>query len=842
MCLSLVMNKPMEHVPQTIDIYHARTHNLKDVTLHIPLRKQVAIAGLSGSGKSSLAMGVLYAEGSRRYLEGLSAFTRRKLHQMEQADAEKIDFLPPALALRQRPPKLGRRSTVGTVTEIYNLLRLMFSRLGTHRCPNGHPIPPTLAAILNETCTCPICGAAFPLPAAETFAFNSALGACPACGGLGERAEADPSRVISDPNKTIDQGTVASWRAAGRGYTVRLVRQLGVRTDVPWKDLSKEEQEIVLCGKSTKRPLIFHNRQTGEEYPIEFAYANAVEAVRQALTGDKNQTRYARMKKFLSVRPCEQCHGTRLRSEALQTRLLGRSISEAAAFTIDELAQFADRLPKKLDAELQPIAEKLATQMCLELAPIHELGIGYLTLDRAGNTLSTGERQRLELLGMAKSRSTGILYVLDEPSVGLHPANVAGLQRIMRRMVANGNSLVVVDHNLALIRSADYMIEMGPGAGECGGHVVAEGTPAEVAAMPDSLTGAFLSRRRTVQGRQQRSLAEDQAFLHMTVKNLHNLHHLSAKFPLHRMTAVTGVSGAGKTALVQESLVPAIRAGLTRKELPAHLARLTGAESIKRLLLVDAAPIGRNARSTPATYSGIFDDIRTLFAKVSEKRKIRHSAGYFSFNVKGGRCETCEGRGELTLDMQYLPEQRVRCPQCKGTRYQPEALSIHYKGKSIADVLAMNVDEAVNFFIDQPKLADVLRLLQEVGLGYLRLGEATPALSGGEAQRLRLAGELKRHRSGTLYVLDEPSTGLHAYNIETLLDVLDRLMADDSTVILIDHDPDLIANCDYVIDLGPGGGPNGGTIIAEGTPQQIAENPRSLTGVYLAKRSAESRN
>ncbi|MCQ2009749.1 excinuclease ABC subunit UvrA [Sporolactobacillus sp. STSJ-5] len=834
--ITCIMYRRNENLPQTINIVRAHTHNLKDVTVQIPLRKQVAIAGVSGSGKSSLAMGVLYAEGSRRYLEGLSAFTRRKLHQMERADAEKIEFLPPALALRQRPPMLGRRSTVGTVTEIYNLLRLMFSRLGTHQCPKGHRVNPSLTAILNEECVCPECGMSFPLPSAETFSFNSALGACPVCGGLGERAEVDPALVIADPNKTIRQGAVASWRAAGRGYTVRLVAQLGVRIDVPWKELSKKEQEIVLRGKQTKRPLTFHNRETGEEYPITFTYDNAVEAVRQSLAGDRNQTRYARMKKFLSVRPCEHCHGTRLRPEALLTRLGGLSIAEAAALTINELKHFTDELPNHLESPLRPVAEKLAEGMRREIDPMLELGIGYLTLDRSGGTLSTGERQRLELLNMAKSHSTGILYVLDEPSVGLHPANVAGLQRIMRRMVTNGNSLVVVDHNLEIIRGADYMIEMGPQAGERGGQVVAEGTPNQVAHMPNSVTGNYLSRRQMVHGRKQRSIKQNHSFVEISVHDLHNLHDVTACFPLNRMTAVTGVSGAGKTALIQGALVPAIRTHLNKTSLPTYVDHLTGAAEIRRILVVDAAPIGRNARSTPATYTGIFDLIRNLFAQASAEAGRKWDAGYFSFNVKGGRCAVCEGKGEMALDMQYLPEQRVRCPHCGGTRYEPETLTINVRGKSIADVLEMNIDEAAGFFADVPGLVEPLRLLQSVGLGYLRLGEPTPGLSGGEAQRMKLAGELQKHHQGTLYILDEPSTGLHPQNIEMLLGVLDRLMAEDSTVILIDHDPDLIANCDYVVDLGPGGGPSGGKVVAEGTPEQVAKISESLTGNYLANR------
>lgn len=825
--------------PDRLVIDHASTHNLQNISLSIPLHQLVAIAGVSGSGKSSLAMGVLYAEGSRRYLEGLSAFTRRKIRQIERPAVRRIDFLPPALALRQRPPVPGRRSTVGTMTEIYNLLRLMFSRLGTHRCPNGHPVPPSLRAIADERCVCPVCGEIFALPLAETFSFNSSAGACPACGGLGERAEVDSSLVVPDPNKTLKQGAVASWRAAGRGYTVRLAAQLGVRLDVPFKELSDKEKSIVLHGKRVRRPLIFHNRTTGDEFPITFAYDNAVEVVRRALAGDKHQTRYARMKKFLSIRPCEVCGGSRLRPEAFGTTLGGKNIAEWAAMPLERLEQPANRLLRTLPEEMRTIAGKLIKELHRTIAPLVELGVGYLTPDRAGATLSTGERQRIELTQMAAGRTTGILYVLDEPSVGLHPVNVDGLIRIMRRMVAGGNSLVVVDHNLQIIRHADYVIEMGPGAGRGGGRVVAAGPPKAIADRVDSLTGAYLAGRRSVVARKKRPVStEASAFLRIGDVRLHNLHHLSAAFPLNRMTAVTGVSGAGKTALVVDSLVPAVRACLAGKALPKHVARLEGASALRRLLMVDASPIGRNARSTPATYTGLYDRIRQLFAATGMAQSRGWNAARFSFNVAGGRCEACRGLGEMALDMQYLPEQRIRCPHCGGRRFNAETLEVRYQNRSIADVLAMSIDEARTFFADDPVLARGFGMLCAVGLGYLKLGEPTPNLSGGEAQRMRLAGELSRPHAGTLYVLDEPSTGLHARDIDVLIGVLDRLTAGRSTMLIIDHDPDIIANCDYVVDLGPGGGPDGGRIVAAGTPREIAASGSSVTGRYLRNHAA----
>ncbi|RYM05004.1 excinuclease ABC subunit UvrA [Sporolactobacillus sp. THM7-7] len=831
-----MMNNQSVDQPSTIDIYRARTHNLKNITLHVPLRKLVTVAGVSGSGKSSLAMGVLYAEGSRRYLEGLSTFTRRKIHQAERADVGRIDFLPPALALKQRPPVPGRRSTVGTMTELYNLLRLIFSRVGTHRCPNGHPVAPSLKAILDEEVNCPVCGAYFPLPSAESFAFNSALGACPACGGLGERSEIDRSLLVPDPDKTIGQGAVASWRAAGRGYLVRVAAQLGVRTDVPWKDLSEKEHQIVMDGERTKRPLIFHNRNTGGEFPIMFAYDNAVEAVRQALANDKNQTKYAKMKKFLRVRTCHVCRGTRLRPKALATTIHGQNIAEVSGRTLRDLDQFAADLKNWVPQSVQQVAAQLAQDLRREIAPLLDLGVGYLTLDRSGTTLSTGERQRLELVETAMGRSTGVLYVLDEPSVGLHPANVSGLQKIMRRMVASGNSLVVVDHNLEIIRSSDYLIEMGPGAGQNGGQVVAAGTPKEIADQAETPTGAFLSGRRTVQARQRRPVVPGESDeLCIEGVHAHNLRSVDARFPLNRLIAVTGVSGAGKTALILDSLVPAVKAAISGRKISNYVEGLSGWEKIRRVLVVDATPIGRNARSTPATYTGLFDEIRKVFAATEVAVRHGWKANRFSFNVAGGRCEACEGRGEMALDMQYLPEQRVPCPHCGGSRYKEETLSVRYRGKNIADVLMMNVDEAFGFFADAPRIADHLKILHDVGLGYLRLGEPTPGLSGGEAQRMRLAGELKNGRPGTLYVLDEPSTGLHPQDIEVLLSVLDRLLHNESTVIIIDHDLDMIANADHVIDMGPGGGPDGGRIVAWGTPQQVASVSESLTGKYLAR-------
>ncbi|MFI6481786.1 excinuclease ABC subunit UvrA [Nonomuraea sp. NPDC050663] len=805
-------------LPKAVKIFGARTHNLRDLDLEVPLWSLVMLTGLSGSGKSSLAMGVLYGEGSRRYLEGLSAYTRRRIGQVARPDVDRVEFLPSALALRQRPPVPGRRSTVGTLTETSNVVRLMFSRLGHHLCPNGHRVTPNLARSAVEWIDCPVCGVRFEHPSAESFSFNT-LGRCPGCDGLGVRDDVDPEALVPDPGKTVAGGAIAPWNLAGRSYMPNVAADLGVRLDVPYAELSDEERRILIDGPPVARTVTLTSK-AGRAVTLNMTYESARAAVENAMASSTSEVTRQRLSPFFTSRTCPDCHGTRLRPQALDSTLAGLTIAQVSTFTLDELAGFGAAVVRALPEEMRPLAVRLAQELDEAVAPLVGLGLGYLALDRAGATLSTGERQRIELTGTLQARSTGMLYVLDEPSVGLHPSNVAGLRSAFEALVAAGNSVVVVDHDVLLLRGADHLIEMGPGAGRLGGTVVAQGSPAELAADPRSVTGPYLSGRAAVRVRDAR---RPTGWLAVTVDELYTLRDVEARIPLGCLTLVTGVSGSGKTALILDSLVPA----LTRPRPPAHV-RLDGAGPIRRCVEVDATPIGRNARSTPATYSGAFDPIRRLYGKASGR-----SPGHFSYNTAAGQCPTCEGLGELALDIQYLPDLTVTCPDCQGARYNPAALEVTVDGLTIAEVMRLSVTDAAAHFAAHPKISAPLRAMEEVGLGYLCLGEPTPSLSGGEAQRLRLATALHTDQNGVLYVFDEPSIGLHPADVATLLRVLDRLLEAGATVVVVDHDLDVVANADHVIDLGPGGGPDGGRIVATGTPEQIAADPASVTGGWL---------
>ncbi|MEV0586819.1 excinuclease ABC subunit UvrA [Nonomuraea sp. NPDC050310] len=808
----------MNPLPHAIKVIGARANNLRDLDVDVPLWSWVALTGLSGSGKSSLAMNVLYAEGYHRFLDGLATYTRRRISQAARPDVDRIDFLPAALALKQRPPAPGRRSTVGTMTEVLNVVRLIYSRLGSHVCPNGHRLPPSLAWSRAEETDCPVCGVHFKVPSAESFAFNS-LGACPVCGGLGEIEEVDDEALVPDPSLSIDEGAVRSWRVGMRGLMPQVVAALGVRTDVPFERLSEHEREIVMNGPAVRRRIVPVTK-TGRSAELNALYENARLAITNSLE-TAGETGRERLRKFLTVRTCPACHGTRLRPEALTSLVDGRTIAETSELTLGELRA---ALPGPLPAELAPLAARLTAELDQAVEPLVRLGLDYLTLDRAGGTLSTGERQRIQLTSTLQSRSTGMLYVLDEPSVGLHPANVDGLREVVRALVDNGNSVVMVDHDVALLRDADQLIEMGPGAGRAGGTVVVQGTAADLEADPASVTGPYLSGQAPVLVRQALPVDPDAPHVEVSVGELYTLRQVSARIPVGRLTLVTGVSGSGKTTLILDSLVPA----LTGKH-PPQVTRLKRA-GIRRVVEVDATPIGRNSRSTPATYSGAFDGIRDRFAATPQARERGWDAGRFSYNLRPGQCPTCEGLGEIALDVQYLPDMTLRCPACDGARYNPETLEITVDGLTIAEVLCLTVAEAVERF-PSPSLQS----LAEVGLGYLRLGEPTPTLSGGEAQRMRLAGGLNSRQAHTLYVFDEPTIGLHPRDVATLLGVLDRLLAAGATIVAIDHDLDLIANADHVIDMGPGGGPAGGRIVATGTPAQIAASAESLTGRYLRR-------
>jgi excinuclease ABC subunit A len=788
------------------------------------------VVGVSGSGKTSLAIGTLYAEGMHRFLEGLSTYSRRRLTQAQRPDVDRIDHLPAALALRQRPPVPGLRSTVGTMSEVLNVLRLMMSRLGSHLCPNGHRIGPSIATQGMEI-VCPVCGARFEPPSAESFAFNS-YGACPACHGLGVRSEVDVSTLVPDPGKTIEEGAVLPWNSGGRRLSMYAAGELGVRLDVPYRSLTSRERDIVLHGEPAQRRVTLSSGRTGRTVQLSVNYDNAVAAVERSLRSDNERTRRL-VQRFLVTRVCSVCHGTRLRPEALTSQLGGRNIAEISALGLDELRGFIASLPAGLPAELSRMTTGLLAELNGTLTPLLDVGLGYLTLDRPGASLSTGERQRIELTSTVRASTTGMLYVLDEPSVGLHPANVQGLLKTITALARNGNSVVVVEHERELIRSADWVIELGPEAGATGGTVIAQGTPSQLETDPQSIMGPFLAGAAALPSdRPARAGAGGQ--ITIEIGDLYNVHDVTASFPLGRLTALAGPSGAGKTALVLDSLIPAARAQLNGSALPGHVRRLD-LGGVRQVVQVDASPIGQNARSTPATYSGAFDQIRRVFAESAYARRRHWKPGHFSFNTREGQCPTCRGLGHIDLDVQYLPDITVECPTCHGARFNDATLAAAIDGLTIADVLGLSVHEALERFAGRPPVAAALRPVSEVGLGYLRLGEPTPSLSGGESQRLRIASRLRSSQRGTLYVFDEPSTGLHPLDVATLAGVFDRLLDAGATIIVIDHDLDLLAAADHLIDMGPGGGPNGGHILAAGTPQDVARDPDSVTGPWLAE-------
>jgi excinuclease ABC subunit A len=817
-------------LPDAIGVRGARHNNLRDVDIDVPLWRTVAVVGVSGSGKTSLAIGTLYAEGMQRYLSGLSTYSRRRLTQAQRPDVDRIDHLPPALALRQRPPIPGPRSTVGTMSEILNVLRLMMSRLGSHLCPNGHRVSPSVAAFAEEI-VCPVCGAHFEHPSAESFAFNS-YGACPACQGLGVRSEVDEATLVPDPDKTIEEGAVLPWNSGGRRLSMYAAGELGVRLDVPYKSLTESEREMVLHGAAVQQQVTLHSGRNERTVQLSVNYDNAVAAVERSLRSDNERTRRL-TQRFVITRTCSVCHGTRLRPEALSSQLGGRNLAEISMLSLDGLRDFTASLPAGLPAELSRVTDGLLAELSGALTPLLDVGLSYLTLDRAGASLSTGERQRIELTSTVRASTTGMLYVLDEPSVGLHPSNVTGLHKMISALAGNGNSVIVVEHERELISAADWVIELGPGAGAQGGHVIAAGTPGQLESDPRSIIGPFLAGARGVP-RDRPERAADDRRISIEIADLYNLHDLTAEFPVNRLTAVAGPSGAGKTALVLDSLIPAARGRLSGTAEPSHVRRLN-LQGIRQVVQIDASPIGQNARSTPATYCGAFDHIRSLFAASAYAKRRRWKPGHFSFNTRQGQCPTCRGLGHLDLDVQYLPDITVQCPTCHGARFNDAVLAVRVEGLTIADVLGLSVRDAVDRFADRSPIAAALRPVNDVGLGYLKLGEPTPSLSGGESQRLKIASRLRRSQQGALYVFDEPTTGLHPLDVATLVSVFDRLLDAGATIIVIDHDLDLLAAADYLIDMGPGGGPEGGRVLAAGTPAEVAADAGSVTGPWLAE-------
>jgi excinuclease ABC subunit A len=820
--------------PDAIEVRGARVHNLKDIEVSIPLGRLVAIAGVSGSGKSSLALGVLYAEGSRRYVEALSTYTRRRLTQAARADVDSVEHVPAALALRQRPPVPGVRSTFGTATELLNGLRLVYSRLGHHRCPNGHRLAPTIDVALDLPLTCPECGVVFGPPGAESYAFNSE-GACPRCEGTGIVREVDDAALVPDPSLTVDQGAVAPWKMFGLVAMPKVVAELGVRADVPFKELTDEERRIVFEGPETKRMILFPSKN-GKLFELNASYRNARQAVREALKNASTAKGLDRVDRFLSVQECPDCGGTRLSDQARSTLVEGIDLAEASAMTLEELTTWLPRLAADLPESMRAMAESIVSQLLGTARRLTELGLGYLTLDRASSTLSTGERQRVALSRAVRNRTTGVLYVLDEPSIGLHPSNVDGLMEVIGSLLADGNSVIVVDHDVQVLREADWLIEIGPGSGRQGGTVIATGTASDIGGNPDSLIGGFLTGRDRVRGRDRASADAmfDLGRIRLETGPLHTVHALELDVPRGRLTAVTGVSGSGKTTLVLESLVPALRAHAAGTALPEHVLAVDPA-GIERVGLIDASPIGVNMRSTVATYSGILDDLRRAYAASEDAKRLGLKAGDFSYNTGSLRCPTCDGTGQIVLDVQFLPDVDIVCTDCEGRRYSPAADQVHRhaEGPTLPELLALTVDQALEHADGLKKVRARLETLADLGLGYLTLGEATPALSGGEAQRLKLAADLDRDQSDAIFVLDEPTVGLHPLDVRVLLGVLQRLVDNGATVLVIEHDLDVIASADHVIDLGPGGGAAGGRIVATGTPDQIARSKTGVTGRYL---------
>ena len=821
-----------------IEIRGARVHNLKNIDADVPLNKIVGIAGMSGSGKSSLALGVLYAEGSRRYLEALSTYTRRRMTQAAKAQVDEILYVPAALALHQRPAVPGIRSTFGTGTELLNSLRLMYSRLASHRCPNGHYLPPTLAVAAERELICPECGAKVNPPSAEELAFNS-QGACPACEGTGIVRTVDRSTLVPDDSLTIDEGAVAPWNSLMWSLMTDVCRAMGVRTDVPFRDLTDKEKEIVFDGPAEKKHILYKAKNSDVASELDFTYYNAVYTVENALSKVKDESGMKRVEKFLKQEPCPACRGTRFNERARAPRLRGISIDEACRMTLSDLSKWVDGVPASLPEEMRPMAESICESFRTVAARLMDLGLGYLTLDRAASTLSTGERQRMQLARAVRNRTTGVLYVLDEPSIGLHPSNIAGLIDVMRDLVTDGNSVVLVDHDTQILRVSDHIIEMGPGAGADGGKIIARGTVAEISENKNSVIGPYLSGERHEKLRPQTPADEmfAKGAIRMSTSAIHTVKPLEVEIPKGRLTVVTGVSGSGKTTLILESLVPALEAEIRGGQLPGHI-RAIEAEGIGQVKLIDATPIGINVRSTVATYANVHDELRKIFARTADAKADGYKAGDFSYNTGNLRCPVCDGTGTVSLDIQFLPDVDIPCPECRGTRYRKDAGSIRYKTKeegeySLPDVMAMSVHTALKACRDMKLICQRLQVLDDLGLGYLTLGEATPSLSGGEAQRLKLASEMGRAQDDSVFVFDEPTIGLHPLDVKTLVGVFQTLIDHGATVIVIEHDLDVIRCADHVIDMGPGGGDEGGKIVAAGTPADIKNAPESKTGYFL---------
>ena len=822
---------------EAIKIRGARVHNLKNIDVDVPLGKIVGIAGVSGSGKSSLALGVLYAEGSRRYLDALSTYTRRRMTQAAKASVDEVLYVPAALALHQRPGVPGIRSTFGTGTELLNSLRLMFSRLASHRCPNGHYLPPSLAVAAEKPLICPTCGATVRAPSAEELAFNS-QGACRTCDGTGTVRTVDLATLVPDPTLSIDDGAVAPWNSLMWSLMTDVCRAMGVRTDVPFNQLTDAEKEIVYHGPAEKKHIFYKAKNTPEAGELDFTYYNAVYTVENALAKVKDEKGMKRVEKFLKQETCPACHGTRLSEAARAPRLRGISLADACTMPLAELTQWVDRVPASLPAEMRPMAESICESFRTAARRLMDLGLDYLSLDRAASTLSTGERQRMQLARAVRNRTTGVLYVLDEPSIGLHPANIVGLTGVMHDLVEDGNSVVLVDHDTQVLAESDWIIEMGPEAGAGGGYVIAQGTVPEIEQDPKSMIGPFL---RPAAAALPAGAGKSDLFaegrIHLSTDAIHTVHPLEIDIPKGGLTVVTGVSGSGKTTLILESLVPALAASTAGRPLPSHVKAVT-AEGIEQVKLIDATPIGINVRSTVATYANVHDELRKIFSHTQDAKAHGYKAGDFSYNTGKLRCPVCDGTGVISLDVQFLPDVEIPCPACHGSRYAREADDVklidkHGRTTTLPRLMDCDVHTALDLCKDRKLVRQRLQVLQDLGLGYLTLGEETPSLSGGEAQRLKLASEMERTQSHAVFVFDEPTIGLHPLDVQTLLGVFRTLIDNGATVIVIEHDLDVIRSADYIVDMGPGGGDKGGRVVAAGTPAQIKATPESVTGRFL---------
>ena len=831
-------NKTFKSNIQKIQIRGARVHNLKNINVDVPLNQIVAIAGVSGSGKSSLALGVLYAEGSRRYLESLSTYTRRRMTQASKASVDEILHVPAALALHQRPGVPGIRSTFGTGTELLNSLRLMYSRLASHCCPNGHYLAPTLAVAAGKERVCPECGIHFFAPSAEELAFNS-QGACRTCNGTGTVRTVDLNTLVPDDSLTIDEGAVAPWNTLMWSLMTDVCREMGVRTDVPFKELTEKEKDIVFHGPAEKKHIFYHAKNSNQAGELDFTYFNAVYTVENALSKVKDEKGMKRVEKFLKEDACPDCHGSRLNERARAPKLQGITLDKACEMTLSQLITWVDNVPSSLPAEMVPMAESICDSFQTAAKRLMELGLGYLSLDRAASTLSTGERQRMQLARAVRNRTTGVLYVLDEPSIGLHPVNIVGLTGVMDDLIADGNSVILVDHDTQILSHADWLIEMGPEAGAKGGQVIAEGTISDIVENKVSRIGAFLKpgyAKRLRPVIQENDLFEHGA-ISLSTGAIHTVKPLKVNIPKGRLTVVTGVSGSGKTTLILESLVPGIEAAIAKTPLPSHVLSVDPA-GISQVKLIDATPIGINVRSTAATYANVHDELRKVFAKTADAKNMGYKAGDFSYNTGKLRCPVCDGTGQVSLDVQFLPDVDIPCPECRGSRYSKEASLIKYtnkKGQSVSlpELMDMDIHTALEACDDLKLVKQRLTVLKELGLGYLTLGEETPSLSGGEAQRLKLASEMGKLQNDSLFIFDEPTIGLHPLDVQTLLKVFQTLIENGATVVVIEHDLDVIRNADYIIDMGPGGGADGGRIVACETPEQLAKDPNSQTGRYL---------